>query len=116
MSDRPTITWTGKSGAQYKFTVFDIGSSLKDGQDGVYLFVKSIPSASRIEAVYIGEGDLGVRTKFHKANGCVVRKGSTHIHAMLERDGARRLAIEDDLLAEHTEAYSPSGCNERKGG
>lgn len=66
--------------------------------------------------MYIGEGDLKERTEYRINEGCVIKKGATHIHAHLNSDNSDRLNEEDDLLKNHPESYTPTGCNERKGG
>lgn len=106
--------WKGKSGQNYEFGVFDINFVFNPNQVGNYIFAKR--TLLQWEAVYIGEGDIKERTESHKRDGCVIRKGATHIHAHLNNNEKFRKSEEYDLLAQNTEAYAPIGCNIKPGG
>lgn len=106
--------WNGGNGKQYLFTIYAINTKFKLKQNGNYIFTKLINNAW--EAVYIGQGDIKQRTERHLDNGCVLRKGATHIHAHLNNRESNRLAEEEDLLSGNTEAYEPTGCNKKTGG
>jgi hypothetical protein len=68
------------------------------------------------QPVYFGEGDLKERLNAAKKDGCVIRKGATHIHEHLNANAASRKAEESDLLANFPVAYAPIGCNVKPGG
>ncbi|WP_299207979.1 hypothetical protein [uncultured Tateyamaria sp.] len=112
MTDK--LGWEGASGATYTFTKFGIDVSLKPDQDGVYIFAKTTNRG--FDAVYIGQGDLKTRIAAHINTGCVNRKDADTIFCFNEASEAKRLSAESDLLALHTEAYSPTGCNVKEGG
>lgn len=116
MSERQKVSWTGASGKQYSYWVYELPASLNSGQDGNYIY-------TRIEnntwtPIYVGEGDLSERTNIdgHHQSQCLRNKGATHVHAHLNSSERDRLAEEDDLLANYPQAYQPTGCNERPGG
>ena len=114
MSDYPKCTWQGGSGEKYEFSVLPIDFSFKEDQDGNYNFAKKIDNVCY--AIYIGEGDLKERTEFRINDGCVVKKSATHIHAHINSNETSRKLEEQDLLNGNEEAYSPTGCNIKKGG
>jgi len=66
--------------------------------------------------IYIGEGDLKDRSENHHQAGHIGQKRATHFHCHLNRSKESRLNEESDLLAHYTNAYQPTGCNERTGG
>jgi len=66
--------------------------------------------------IYIGQGDLKDRVENHHQAACIERKGATHIHVHLNGRHADWVAEEQDLLANYSNAYQPTGCNEKKGG
>jgi hypothetical protein len=109
-----TIHWPGKSGKSYTYTIFLVGTEFSPNQLGNYIFCKK--TAEAWNAVYIGQGDIKQRTESHISDGCVTKKGATHIHAHNNNDESIRQSEESDLLALHTEAYMPTGCNEKIGG
>ncbi len=109
----PKIKWNGIQGKFYEYESFPITTPINPNLQGNYIFCKQIPNGWA--AVYIGEGDLKTRTQEHIKTGCVIEKGATHIHAHLnDKDAA--FAEETDLLLVHLEAYTPTGCNVKKGG
>jgi hypothetical protein len=62
--------------------------------------------------VYIGQGDLSKRaTTDHHRIRCIDSKGATHVHLQLNAKKDDRLAEEQDLLANYTNALMPEGCN-----
>jgi len=109
-----THIWRGKSGESYIYHIKLIDINFNQNQDGNYIFCKKVNG--KWSPIYIGEGDLKERIDFRKNEGCVTRKGATHIHAHLNSSNQARLNEEDDILNNHSESYSPTGCNERKGG
>lgn len=114
MADPILVNWSGASGKTYTFSVWPLPSQINDGQDGNYIFCGS--EDGRWVPLYIGQGDLGNRTKNPDHSRCLSNKGATHVHVHLNPDADDRLAEEDDLLAAYPQAYQPTGCNERKGG
>ena len=113
---RPSCVWQGRSGTRYTYKIWKLPVSLRTGQDGNYIYAKRNREGQWVP-VYIGEGDLGERSGpgHHKAD-CIRRKGATHFHCHLNSDAAARRVEEADLLSRFTNAYAPSGCNERPGG
>ena len=109
-----TVNWQGGSGKQYAFTIYPIGTNFNPNQDGNYIFAKQ--TRTGWDAIYIGEGDLQTRTHDNEHRTCAIKKGATHIHAHLNKSEKARKAEETDLLAYNTEAYQPSGCNNKIGG
>lgn len=106
--------WNGAYGARYSYRIYPISFTFREDDEGNYIFAKR--GGSGWQAVYIGEGILNERVAAHIRDSCVTRQGATHIHAHLNDENARPRAEEADLLAEHTEAYEPTGCNKKPGG
>ncbi len=104
--------WVGKSGTRYPYFVYSLPESFKEGGDGNYIYAKLVESKWR--PIYIGQGDLGERVSpnHHKAK-CIADKGATHVHAHLNSKESDRLAEEKDLLVNYSQAYEPTGCNEK---
>ena len=114
MAEAPKVSWPGASGKAYNYFVHDLSWNPRRGQDGNYIFARQIPSGW--EAVYVGQGDLRDRKDAAISDGCVTEKGATHFHCHLNADEQSRLAEEEDVLEGNTEAYTPTGCNEKRGG
>ena len=108
------IKWPGASGDTYDFWVYPFDVDTPATFEGVYIFTKKV--GSMWHAVYIGQGKLGDRLAAHRREGCVFRKGATHVHLTTVASQDKRLRMERDLLAGNVEAYEPTGCNERRGG
>lgn len=106
--------WTGRSGIKYTYYVYDLPISFEK-VDGNYIYCKIVNNGW--VPVYIGQGDLADRVgpKHHKAH-CIYLKGATHIHVHTNTIEKSRIAEESDLLANYTQAYEPTGCNEKTGG
>jgi len=115
MPDHPTCVWTGASGKTYTYYIWNLPTSFKENQDGNYIYSKK-NSEGKWVPIYIGQGDLKDRTENHHQAACISEKGATHIHVHLNAKEQDRLNEEEDLLANHSNAYKPTGCNERKGG
>ena len=111
-----TCIWTGASGTGYKFFIHALPATFKPNQDGNYIYAKK-NMAGQWSPIYIGEGDLSQRSGagHHKAS-CIQQKGAMHFHCHLNPDERERRSEEADLLARYTNAYTPSGCNEKPGG
>ncbi|NCQ16316.1 hypothetical protein GW814_01515 [Candidatus Falkowbacteria bacterium] len=114
MSEKPTVNWTGASGKPYTYHIWELPANFNPNQNGNYIYTKIMNN--QWVPIYIGQGDLKDRTENHHKAVCIRSKGATHIHVHLNSIEANRLAEEQDLLARYTNAYEPSGCNERIGG
>ena len=112
----PTCTWTGASGTGYKFLIYALPVTFDPNQDGNYIYTKRNVAGQWVP-IYIGEGDLSARSGsgHHKAT-CIRQKGATHFHCHLNAGEQSRRSEEADLLAGYTNAYAPTGCNEKPGG
>jgi hypothetical protein len=111
-----TCNWQGASGRSYTFYVHALPVSFSVNQAGNYIY--AVRNAQRLWVpIYIGEGELADRISdaHHKAD-CIRRKGSTHVHVHINSVEKARKDEETDLLAHYTNAYEPSGCNEKSGG
>ncbi len=89
--------------------------SFERGQEGNYIYAKLVNG--RWRPIYIGEGDLGDRIgdNHHKAR-CIKEKEATHVHVHLNVNKENLKAEESDLLASYSQAYEPTGCNDKVGG
>ena len=107
MSNGQTIHWAGKSGTDYVYTIYVIGTSFRK-IPGNYIFAKQ--DASGWWAVYVGEtGDLSERFDNHHKANCINRNGATHIHVHeSSSDDKVRRAEEDDVLRR----WGPTACND----
>ena len=116
MSEPQQVQWAGASGTKYTYYVYALPSNLSEGQDGNYIYAKIENNSWK--PIYVGEGDLGMRTKIdnHHQAACLKSKGATHVHAHKNGVEKDRLAEEQDLLANYPQAYKPTGCNEKTGG
>jgi hypothetical protein len=111
MNLNATCTWTGASGQQYTYHVYQLPQSFNTGQAGNYIFTRD--ESGIAPAIYIGEGDLGERISAnHHKWTCIQTKGATQVHVHLNADETARKQEEADLLAGNPEAYVPTGCNE----
>ncbi len=110
----PKQTWSGGSGKVYEYEIFPINIEFNPNQNGNYIFAKQTQTGWN--TVYIGDGDIKARTESHKNNGCVTRKGATHVHTHINGSEVSKKQEESDLLARHIEAYEPTGCNVKIGG
>lgn len=102
----PTINWTGRSGAQYQYWIYPIGTAFAN-KPGNYVFAKET-SPGRWLPIYIGQSeDLGRRLANHDREPDARRLGATHIHAHTHTGSeTRRLTEERDLI----EKWRPA-CN-----
>jgi hypothetical protein len=115
MSDVPSCEWRGQSGRAYQYWIYPLPATFDASQDGNYIFAR--PDASgRWAPIYIGQGNLNDRANTHHQASCIRARGATHFHCHLNDAERDRLAEERDLLAGYTQAYQPTGCNERSGG
>jgi len=105
MSNRPTCKWRGKSGATYEYTLYPIGTPMKE-VDGNYIYAYRYKKDGRWynKPIYIGEGNLKDRANVgsHERGGCIEDNGATHFHAHSRNsDRSKRLAEETDLRASY---------------
>lgn len=115
MSEIPTCDWTGKSGSVYHHWIYALPAHFDPNQSGNYIYAKR-DSQGYWVPVYIGQGDLNDRATNHHQATCIRQEGATHFHCHKSATERDRLTEEADLLANYTQAYQPSGCNERAGG
>lgn len=111
-----TCDWLGSSGLAYTYHIFNNPPNFDPNQFGNYIYAKKNDEGKWMP-IYIGEGELSARcsANHHKAT-CIANKGATHVHAHPNGTEAARKAEERDLLARYTNAYAPTGCNEKEGG
>lgn len=110
MASEGTCTWTGASGKQYTYHVYPRGTNITEGQDGNYIYAKL--SDDGWLPIYFGEGDLCSRAgDDHHKTKCIDSKSATHVHMRLNSTKEARRAEEKDLLANYTNALTPTGCN-----
>jgi hypothetical protein len=115
-AELPKCNWTGASGTSYLYFIHKLPVNFTAGQFGNYIFAK-VNAENKWVPIYMGEGELHDRvSNVHHQWDCIQSKGATHIHAHINNKEQDRLTEERDLLARYTNAYAPSGCNEKKGG
>ncbi len=110
----PALHWTGASGEKYAYWSHALPVSFSSGQDGNYIFAKIVNNVW--VPIYIGQGDLHDRVNDPTHYTCATGKGATHVHAHTTATEAARIAEERDLLAGYSQAYAPTGCNQKLGG
>ena len=116
MADQPTCTWTGASGTNYTYYIWELPANFDPNQVGNYIYSKK-NSEQKWVPIYVGEGDLASRVSdSHHQAACIKSRGATHVHVHLNANENARKAEEADLLARYTNAYKPNGCNEKAGG
>jgi len=107
MAETPTINWSGKSGTNYKYWIYEIGNKFKE-EAGNYIFAKET-KPGYWKPVYIGQTvNLDERLENHEKETCAKRNGATHIHAHLNSKKEDRLSEEKDLI----QKWQPT-CNEQ---
>jgi hypothetical protein len=101
------IDWDGKSGKEYRYWIYEIGTTFSKNP-GNYIFAKEV-KLDEWSPVYIGQtGDISERFDNHHKMPCIKRRGGTHIHKhMSSQDEDTRLAEEKDLALR----WHPS-CND----
>jgi len=116
MANSEKCNWVGTSGTEYTYFIHALPVNFDANQNGNYIFSKKNDRGKWVP-IYIGEGDLADRVSDnHHQAACIGRKGATHVHVHLNAVEAHRTAEEQDLLAHYTNAYAPSGCNQKEGG
>ena len=108
MGNAPSVTWPGKSGQKYEYSVYPLGTSFKE-IPGNYIYAKKT-QAGLWSPCYIGQTDnLSERLGNHEKEPCAKRQGATHIHVHGNGNGERtRKAEEADLIVN----YKPP-CNDQ---
>jgi len=94
------VTWTGKSGKNYKFELHPLDTEFKP-VSGVYVFARPIGRTSA-EALYVGQTQSfydRLNAGIHDNDGFerASRAGATHIGVMRVGYPTERLRIETDL-------------------
>ena len=96
-----TVTFTGKSGKQYKFDTYTKDTSFRD-VSAVYIFTKRVQKLDGSyfqKPLYIGESEkLGTRILNHEKWPYVDRLGCTHISIMQISGESARMDAESDLI------------------
>ena|SRR5713226_3071769 len=97
MSEAPTIKWPGKSGKEYTYWIYPVGTKFKDSP-GNYIYAKET-KPGYWSPVYIGQtNSLSTRLANHEKESCTKRNGATHIHAHISGGETERLTEEKDLI------------------
>ena len=110
----PEIYWTGASQKRYGYWSYPLLFTCNAGQNGNYIFTKVVNNVW--VPIYIGQGDLNERINDPTHSECAAAKGATHVHVHTNSSEQDRLVEEADILANHPNAYAPTGCNEKIGG
>ena len=106
MADEPEVKWTGKSGREYTYWLYKIGTSFS-AVPANYIFCEET-TENKLRSIYIGQtGDLSERFDNHHRMPCIKREGATHIctHKSSSEEDVR-MTEEADLIAN----YDPP-CN-----
>jgi hypothetical protein len=92
------ILWQGKSGREYEYGTYPIGTSFKQVR-GNYIFSKKTSSGYWVP-LYIGQTkNLDQRLENHEKEACAESNGATHIHVHINtEDEKARLDEEQDLI------------------
>ncbi len=106
------VTFTGKSGAQYRFDVWPVATRFR-ALGGVYFVTRRTYENLTYrrachESIYIGEtvslaDPLGTGAQLT----CFEKHGANCVCVLLDDDPARRCAIERDLLDVHNPTCNP---------
>ena len=98
--------WSGASGEEYKYYVYEIGTSFQNCP-GNYIFAK-LTGLGDWFPIYIGKtGHLNSRLSCHDKMPCIKRHGATHVHVHKNSSDVEVRRLEkSDLLAKW-----PSPCN-----
>lgn len=97
-------TFTGQSGAKYRFNVYPIGQAFK-AVGAVYAVTRRYKNSKggySHEFIYVGEtGDLSTRFDDHHKADCFTRHKANSICTHTDDDEDSRLSKEDDLIKKH---------------
>lgn len=98
-------TLTGRSGAQYQFTIYPRSTTFAP-KGGVYIMGRS-DADNRYAFCYVGQTpDFSVRPFARDKTGCFDQFRANSIFILDEENPSRRAEITEDLIA----AYAPT-CN-----
>jgi len=99
MPDLGTILWRGRSGREYKYSIYQVGAAL-EAVPGNYIFAEETRPGTFLP-VYIGQtSDLAQPLDQHVAMPCIRRNGAAFLHVRKNEGGeAARLAEAADLIA-----------------
>jgi len=99
MTDLGNITWRGKSGREYTFSIYKIGTTF-DAVPGNYVFAEVLMPGTFLP-IYVGQtGDLSERFDSHQAMPCMKRNRATFIHVHRNDAGEQARRVEEsDLIA-----------------
>lgn len=90
---------TGKSGAKYVFTIYNIYTNFKP-VGGLYLFTKLLEDKETHKYIYLGiTNNLSTRFDNHHKEDCIKKNGSTHISIYFESNQLSREKAESDILS-----------------
>lgn len=92
------IIWTGQSGREYKYWVFDIGTKFKAAAAN-YIFARQT-EPNTFNPIYVGQtSDISERFDSHHKMPCIQGASATHICTHTSSDNEHeRLAEESDLV------------------
>ncbi|MAT56654.1 MAG: hypothetical protein CMF23_01625 [Ignavibacteriae bacterium] len=111
MTKYGTVTFTGKSGSKYEFTIYSFDTDFKDNVSCVYFVTKRSQSSNGNHShtrIYVGEtSDLSERFSNHHKQKCFKKNNANCICIYLEKSEKTRLEIEQDLI----DNYNPP-CND----
>jgi hypothetical protein len=96
------VTFTGKSGSQYQFRAYPLGTTLQEDTGGVYIFTRrQAKPGGRFthRRVLLGQTD-DLRQPLAQADGSSMMRGANYICVHGEKDEATRLGIHQDLARE----------------
>jgi hypothetical protein len=94
-----TIMWRGRSGREYKYDIYQIGTTL-EAVPGNFIFAEETRPGTFLP-VYIGQtGDLSRPLVQHDTMPCIRRNRVTFVHVRRNDEGDRaRILEEADLIA-----------------
>lgn len=99
MADLGKIMWRGRSGREYRYSIYQIGANLEAGP-GNYIFTEETTPGTFLP-VYIGQSaDLSERLDRLEVMPCIRRNRAVFIHVRLNDEGQKaRIAEANDLIA-----------------
>ena len=101
--------WTGASGAEYVYYVFERDVEVP-ARMGNYIYARKNQEGHWVP-VYMGQGDLSVRCSDPALLERIGRKQATHVHLRLNAREDDRVQELTDLLARYLNAFEPDGCH-----
>jgi hypothetical protein len=98
------VGWRGGSGITYAYSIVELGD-LPNVSYGNYIFAKRTPEG-RWKAVYIGHGELSIRTDIalHERRDYILEQGATHVHFHENSSLLSRMVERADILEGLSEA------------